>query len=65
MSNNGKIAAAVMVTVASSKQPGRHIIGLSPSLGITATANANDQVIIEGSNESLIYLAEIILERCK
>ena len=65
MSNNGKIAAAVMVTVASSKQPGRHIICLSPALGITATANDNGQIIIEGPNENLLYLAEIIMGRCK
>jgi hypothetical protein len=43
----------------------RSMIGINPVLGITTTENENGQVIIEGSNESLTCLAEIILERCK
>ena len=43
----------------------RSMIGINPELGITTTENENGQVIIEGSNESLTCLAEIILERCK
>ena len=65
MQDNGKIAMTMLVTAYPSTPPGRHIIGLSPDLGITATENENGQIIIEGSNESLVYLAEIILERCK
>lgn len=62
MQDNGKIA---MITAYPSNPPGRHILGLSPELGITATENENGQVVIEGSDESLTCLAEIILERCK
>lgn len=43
----------------------RSMIGINPELGITTTENENCQTIIEGSNESLTCLAEIILERCK
>jgi hypothetical protein len=43
----------------------RSMIGINPELGITTTENENGQTIIEGSNESLTCLAEIILERCK
>jgi hypothetical protein len=43
----------------------RSMIGINPELGITTTENESGQIIIEGSNESLTCLAEIILERCK
>jgi hypothetical protein len=65
MPDNGKIAMTILVTAYPSNPPGRHILGLGPELGITATENENGQIIIEGTNESLAYLAEIVLERCK
>jgi hypothetical protein len=65
MQDNGKIAMTMLVTAYPSNPPGRHTFGLSPELGITTTTNENGQTIIEGSNESLTCLAEIILERCK
>ena len=43
----------------------RSMIGINPELGITTTENENGQTIIEGSNESLTCLAEIMLEGCK
>jgi len=62
MQDNGKIA---MITAYPSNPPGRHILGLIPELCITGATDENGQVVIEGTNESLAYLAEIILERCK
>ena len=65
MQDNGKIAMTILVTAYPSAPPGRHVLGLSPELGITTTETENGQTIIEGPNKSLIYLAEIILEKCK
>lgn len=53
------------ITVCPSVDHKRSMIGINPDLGITTTENENGQIIIEGPNKSLIYLAEIILEKCK
>ena len=53
------------ITVCPSIDHKRSMIVINPDLGITTTENENGQIIIEGPNESLIYLAEIILEKCK
>jgi hypothetical protein len=55
-----------MITVYHSIKKGkRSMIGINPELGITTTENENGQIIIEGPNENLLYLAEIITGRCK
>jgi hypothetical protein len=55
-----------MITVYHSIKKGkRSMIGINPELGITTTENENGQIIIEGPNENLLYLAEIIMGRCK
>ena len=55
-----------MITVYHSiKKCKRSMIGINPELGITTTENENGQIIIEGPNENLLYLAEIIMGRCK
>ncbi len=40
----------------------RSMIGINPEIGIIATTDENDLVILEGSNQDLLYLAEKILE---
>ena len=55
-----------MITVYHSIKKGkRSMIGINPELDISVTEDENGQCIIEGPNKSLIYLAEIILEKCK
>ena len=50
------------ITVCPSGDHKRAMRGINPEIGITATSDENDLVILEGSNQDLLYLAEKILE---
>jgi hypothetical protein len=54
-----------MIFVYPSNDHKRSVVGINPGMQINATENENGQAIIEGPTESLVLLAEKILEACR